>query len=352
MTLNSHSRALPNAFVPAFLILFLCLTTVGFGQPVFDVQTQTAPVNTLSISDVDFVNSTTPKWLFTVNIRVLDGSTRSATMEINASFMFPDETRSVVLLVTEPFPVMGTRTVTNLDLGRTIPLVTHTVDQVSKRRLEETALPSGTLPAGVYSFAVTVRDSTSTSGATFQIVISNPSTVQLLSPVDGDSFVNPFPLFQWQYDGPSSRISVFEKLPGQNSLEEAASGIPHLSATVQAKSFQYPSSGARILEPGKTYVWFVEGLVGTSGGTVAALKSELRSFVVAGSGGSSLSSLLDELERALPQYQSLFDQIRAQGLTPSGSIRLNGTAVSIGELMNLLNRFRIDPEAVTTAELQ
>jgi hypothetical protein len=170
--------------------------------------------------------------------------------------------------------------------------------------------------------------------------------------MDGDSFVNPFPLFQWQYDGPSSRISVFEKLSGQSSLEEAASGIPHLSATVQAKSFQYPSSGARILQPGKTYVWFVEGLSGTSGGTQAALKSELRSFVVAGNGGSSLSTLLDELERALPQYQPLFDQIRSQGLTPSGSIRLNGSAMSIGELRTLLNRLRLDPEAVTAAEVQ
>jgi len=351
MTQYPQREALPNAFVPTLLILFLCFAAPGFGQAVFDVQTQTAPVNTLSISDVDFVNSTTPKWLFTINIRVLDGGTRSATMEVNASFMFPDETRSVVRLVTEPFAVMGTRTITNLDLGRTIPLVTHTVDQVSKRRLEETALPSGTLPAGVYSFAVTVRDSTSSSGTTFQIIISNPSTVQLLSPMEGDSFVNPFPLFQWQYDGPSSRISVFEKLPGQASLEEAASGIPHLTATVQGTSFQYPSSGSRILELGKTYAWFVEGLTGATGGTVA-LKSELRSFTVSGNGGSSLSSLLDELERALPQYQSLFDQIRAQGLTPSGTIRLNGSAISTAELMNLLNKLRIDPESVSAAELQ
>lgn len=358
MTRKDFSRAFPTALVPAFLLLFLSLPVKGLGQAFFDVQTQTAPVNTLSISDVDFVNSTTPKWLFTVNIRALDGTRRQAIMKVETNFTFPNEPTypMAVVVITKPFEVNGARTVTNLDLGRRIPLESNVFRAPARRRLEETALPSGTVPSGVYSFTVTVRDTSEPDGAgrssSFDIVITNPSTVQLLSPMDGDSFVNPFPLFQWQYDGPSSRISVFEKLPGQTSLEEAASGIPHLSTTVQAKSFQYPSSGARVLQPGKTYVWFVEGLSGTSGGTQAALKSELRSFVVAGNAGASVSSLLEELERTFPQYQSLFDQIRAQGLSPSGSIRLNGSAISVGDLMALLNRLRLDPGAVTTLELQ
>ena len=276
-------------------------------------------------------------------------------MSVHAGFEIPGEYPypNAVSFTTDTFVVNGIRSISNLDLDRTVRLARYTVDNQAKRRLEEVALPTGQIPAGTYSFQVDVTPVGGTpQGTGFSITLSNPTTVDLISPIDGDQFAGTFPLFQWLYDGPSSRISVFEKLVGQASLEEAASGVPHYSTTSTTNSLQYPSSGARILEPGKTYVWFVEGLIGSAGGTTVARKSDLRSFTVASIGAQSIYSILDELARALPQYQSLFDDLKTQGFTNPGTLRLNGSVISVSDLQQLLNTLRLNPDAVTSVELE
>jgi hypothetical protein len=146
---------------------------------------------------------------------------------------------------------------------------------------------------------------------------------------------------------------VFEQLPNQASLEETASGIPQLSVETSANSFAYPSSGVRSLEPGETYVWFVEGLVATSGGSDLLLRSPLRSFTVASPGMSSLSTILDDLERALdPKYKPVFDAIRADRMSPSGGLRVNGTPVTQADLLRLIQLFRTNPDAVLSLEME
>lgn len=346
----------------AFLLCcLLCSVSIAVSQsPMITVSHVVAPVNQLTVNDIDFRHSTTPKWLFTINIGLTGVDTLSVRMTVNAGFVLPNgETHDMaVSFRTVPFLITRTRTVSNLDLGSgagKIDFEEYNVDNNARRRLEETALPSGEIPAGTYIFTVRVTsvDGTITSVPDpdeFPITLSNPTTVELISPIDGDQFATQFPLFQWQYDGPSSRISIFEKLPGQTSLEEAASGVPHYSTVTSTTSLQYPSSGARVLEPGKTYAWFVEGLAGATGGTTIARKSVLRSFTVAANNAQSLSSILDELARALPQYQGLFDELKAQGFTTAGSIRLNDSAISTSELMKIVNKLRQDPGAVTSVE--
>jgi hypothetical protein len=121
---------------------------------------------------------------------------------------------------------------------------------------------------------------------------------------------------------------------------------------VDATVFQYPSSGVRSLQPGKTYVWFVEGYVGTAGGVDQKIKSPLRSFKVEARAGSA-SSLLDELERALdPKYKPIFDQIRAEGLSPFGAALVNGAALSGPDLTRLLDYIRNNPGAVLTVGVE
>jgi hypothetical protein len=317
----------------------------------------TAPANVLEIGDLDFLHATTPKWLFTITMRTQDGSSVDATMEIwiDVFLQGEDPYFRAVHLMTDPFSISPTRTITNIDLGRTIAVPVYTVDGNARRRLEESALPGGTVPSGGYAFNVVVTPvgGTPTPPTVFTITLTNPSSVELLFPSDGDQSVNEFPLFQWLWDGADSEISIYEKLPGQSSLEEVVSGVPHLSRTLQTKSFQYPSSGVRALIPGKTYVWFVKGLAGVAGGTQAATRSVLRSFSVASGGRADYSALLEELERVLgPRYKSLFDQIRAEGLSPSETIRLNGSQISTAELLELLNLFRADQELVNSVRLE
>lgn len=318
----------------------------------------TAPVSSLTISDVDFLNSTSPKWLFTISMRTSDGSAVTARMRISLRILLPNEAPyedAIVINTKDPhLNIPGRVTFTNLDLGRTIPVDRAEIRSDARRRLEETALPTGMIPAGTYEFLVEVTPMAGGPGATtrFTIVISNPSSVELLSPFPEDPFVNPHPLFQWLYDGGSSRLSVFERLPGQGSLEETASGVPHLRVTIGQKSYQYPNAGVRSLQPGKSYVWYVEGLSGATGGTQTPVRSELRSFTVT-SGNVSDSWLLLELERLLGnRYPGLIDQIKKGGLLPSGRVTLNGSPLSIAELIQLLGELGVDTEAITSATLE
>lgn len=340
-----------------FFCLLCSFSNATSQSPTITVTNVVAPVNQLTISDIDFRHSTTPKWLFTVNIQVGGVSSLAVTMDVNAGFSLPNRGDYPLALTftTDSFRVQGTRSITNLELDRTIRLTSYNLDNAAKRTLEETALPTGQIPAGTYTFHVVVTavdGSAPPGGTTFTIVLINPTTVELNSPIDGDMETPMFPLFQWQYDGPSSRISIYEMLPGQATLEEAASGVPHYSTVVTTNSLLYPSSRSRILEPGKTYVWFVEGQIGAAGGTAVTRKSSLRSFTVASNASQSLSALLDELARTLPQYQTLFDDLKSQGFTMANSILLNGSAISMSDLQKLLNKLRQNPDAVTAAGLE
>jgi hypothetical protein len=343
-----------------FLLGLLLLPAMLPAQAI-QVTAITAPVTTLGIGDVDFVHSPTPKWLFTIDINT-GGRSITAVMKVDLTVRLSSgenfENPPAVELITKSFPVNSTKTITNLDIGtgKTIGDSVNTKNQDAKRKFETVALPSGVMPAGLYTFHVEVIDISAnpmSPGATdFTLSLYNPTTMELLFPSDGDEMISPLPLFQWMFDGLRSHIAIFEKLPGQSTLEEATTGDTVLSRLVDQTVFQYPSSGVRSLQPGKTYVWFVEGYVATAGGVDQKIKSPLRSFKVEERTGA-VSSLLDELERALdPKYKPVFDQIRAEGLSPFGATRVNGVAVSGPDLQKLLDYVRNNPGAVLTVGIE
>ena len=349
------------------LALSLIILTVGLpsallSQNRITVTTIAAPVNALSITDLDYPNSTTPKWLFTITMTTT-GQVR-AFMRITLDVFLAGGTTymTAATFTSEPFIINGTRTVTNLELGRGRGIAQSQTEgyifrDEAKRAFQEVALPSGSMPAGSYRFTVSVYplDPPNSPPGTseFTFVLSNPSSPVLIAPTQGEVVNQEFPLFEWQYDGPKSTIAVFEMLPGQRSMEEAASGTPHMIATVTTHSLRYPVSGARPLQPGKTYVWYVAGLVGTAGGTNLEHRSALRTFSVSNTRTNSLSWLLDELESALPtSYKPLFDQIRAQNLSPSGTFRLNGSTISVNDLLNVLNDLRSNPESIGSVNVE
>ncbi len=341
-------RFRPAALLLSILMLLSLLPGPATAQ--LSVNVIYANVNTLSISDVDFLNATAPKWLFTVAVTSVTPGV-NATMSLRVDFTLADggQFPNAFTLVTNPFPVPLTFTNIDLTNKQTVSVQSSHFDDAAKQRLKDLSLPTGSLPAGTYHFYVTVNQVSSTNSGKqdFVIILSNPSSMDLVFPADGDPSVSPLPLFQWRYDGPASRISIFEKRPQYRTLEDAATGIPQLTADVAGTQYQYPGAGVRPLEPGKTYVWYVEGLSAVTGGTVLAIKSELRSFTVSSNGAASLFTYLDELERALdPKYKPVFDQIRAENLIPTGIIRLNGAPISTIDLLNIIQQFRINPDAV------
>lgn len=336
-------------------VIPLTVLTPAYGQ--ISVTTLAAPVNTLTINDLDYLNATTPKWLFTITMT----SPRrvQAVMTISLDVLLANGTTymNAAQFISLPFEIDGSRTVTNLELGRGrgIPQSEYRFNAQAKSAFQDIALPSGSMPAGSYKFTVEVREHPDgrRDSKDFTFVLTNPSSPVLLSPGQGEMLSEEFPLFEWQYDGPRATIAIFEQLPGQRSLEETASGTPHLRETVTARSFRYPPTGARALKPGRTYVWFVTGLLGAAGGTDIQLRSELRAFTVSATTRNTLAWLIDDLERALPPtYKGLFDQIRAQNFSPSGTFRLNGSPISLGDLLKVLSDIRSNPESISSVNLE
>jgi hypothetical protein len=63
--------------------------------------------------------------------------------------------------------------------------------------------------------------------------------------------------------------------------------------------------------------------------------------------------MLDALERALgPQYKALFDQLRAEGFTSAGTMRLDGAAISSVEFLRLVNLFQSNPDALLSVRAE
>jgi hypothetical protein len=352
----------PSCMRPAAMLMLLVAVAilppgVSFGQNI-TVSVITAPVNTLTFADINLQNATSPKYLFTVTLNA-GGATVQATMEARLDITLATGEQlgnPAARITTDPFTIKGSLVFTNLDLGkgRTITVADSYYDEAAKQRLQDVALPSGALPAGRYHFTIDVKpiSSGNPGSSQFTIILTNPSSVDLVFPADGDPAVSPLPLFQWRYDGASSRLSVFEKLIRQGSLEEATEGTPILQTTVNGTTYQYPSAGVRSLQPGKTYVWYVEGLSNVTGSISLPVRSELRSFNVAAAGMPSYLSYLDDLERALdPKYKPVFDQIRADGLQATGRIKLNGSAISTVDLLKIIQQLRENPDGVLTVGL-
>jgi len=328
--------------------------------------TSSAVLDQATIADVDFVRSTTPKWLFTIDLRVASpgNPVEDLVLEITGDLALANgrSATGITVLRTLPFTVTESLTYTNLDLARPGVRGEYTFysDKLSALGVKDIALSGTRLPAGTYTLNIVIYKyqngvpTAEKDRGKIVFVIGNPSSIELLFPPDGDKTVGLFPLFQWLYDGPLSRISVFERLPGQASLEEAAGGVPHIVQEVSGLSFQYPTSGVRALQSGKSYVWFVEGLLRSTGGTVQAVRSPLRSFTVS-SDGSPVpeESLLDRLERALgPAYKALFDQIRANEFTSAGVLTLDDTAITPAQIEQLIALIRQNPGLVKGARVE
>ena len=345
-------------FLTAFFVTAISGVT-AFGQGI-TVHTTAPPINILSVTDVDLVHATTSQWLFTVDINA-GGRTVVANAEIklNIALANGDHWDPAISLTTKRFIVNGSKTFSNLDIGTGKAIEDSSSltswNHEAESMIKDISLPSGQLPAGTYTFNVTVNELTPGSGSSsdhFAFVLTNPSSVELLFPIDGDRSVSALPLFQWVFDGSISKLQVFELLPNQSSLEEATQGVPIYSVETRMTSQQYPLAGARQLQAGRTYVWYIEGRVTAPGGRAYTLRSPVRSFTV-DAGASSYSSLLDELERVLdPKYKPLFDQIRSESLLISGPARTNGAVLPASELLRILDYLRKHPDAVQSAGLE
>lgn len=252
-----------------------------------------------------------------------------------------------------------TKVVTNVDLSGDNPAIrleNYSYDQAEYDKIKNVALATGKAPAGTYEFVLSCTgvDGKSVSNtATADIIVTNPSRVDLAFPNNGENVTTPFPRFQWSANVDTVVLSVYQKLPYQQSPQDVVSGVPSLQQTVAGSSFNYPptGSGVRPLQNGNTYYWFVEIPASSTRGN--GIRSDIWSFAVAASDTTSVSAgnINDAATRALinlltgTQYQSLLSQITML----NGTASYDGSSIGTQQLIEILQN--LDKSKITNVNV-
>ncbi|GEM_PF-1917369 len=260
------------------------------------------------------------------------------------------------------------------------------VNEVLKKKLKDKILDpasGGRVPSGLYEikFSITVvsvgGNPVNTDAANPLIFyesvnVTNPTTAVLDVPfTNGYVYPTPFPQFQWTYDTRGVKISVYEKRPEQQSLEDVISASdPYWVVNINRKSsgnrstITYPQTtpagmgindpkddvsfgsprprGPRQLERGKMYVVVLDGITTAFGFEVDPLRT-LRSFVISDPQGQVVLNILQTTFSG-GQFQNIFNIVQDQNWQiNTNSITLNGIRITPQDLQRLLteNKDRI-----------
>jgi hypothetical protein len=349
------------------LFLFLSVRPTSAQQNLVNVTLTLPQYNQIYVADLDVENAKSSGILFTVTVQNLTDEALNLRLHlaINLNLAGQQPFPNFVTGQSNPFTLNPHQTmiVTNVDLASdnspiTLDRSNYHYDQAEFDQIKNVALATGKAPAGVYQFELDCVDArtlqpVSSSPANGQIVVTNPSRVDLVLPMNGENVTTLFPHFQWSANADSVTLSVYQKLPSQQSAQDVVSGVPFLQQVVVGSSFNYPPSGAgvRPLENGKTYYWFVDVTPSATRGS--GIRSDIWSFTVGGIDTSGRSSADDEAAtKALinllsgTQYQGLLNQIS----TLTGTASYDGASLTIQDLMDILQN--MDKSKITNVTVQ
>jgi hypothetical protein len=287
----------------------------------------------------------------------------------------PPPQQIVVANTTKPFPIpVAGRVFTSLDAqpGNSTDIdINSTVNDALKTRLKnmiEDPSSGGKVPSGVYKVNIIFTvDSVAGKGPVhevldlsnnplFTVTVTNPTNATLLQPSDnGVEFPSPFPQFQWAYDTHGVMITVYEKRPDQQSLEDVISASdPYFQAQVDRQLsgnltiLTYPQApvagpgvtilkGPRPLQRGGTYVVVLDGLRTAFGYTIDPLRT-IRLFRISDPQGELVMNML-QMALSGGQFQNIMNIIQNQNLVLNSSqITLNGVPLTAQELQVILNQ--------------
>jgi hypothetical protein len=311
--------------------------------------TSYAPVERLSVAEIDFQHFESRTLLFTLNItntQLVDVyASLSIILHIKLASGTPVPDPSLTF-ITKPFVIPpGGRVLTNLDIGRGAQDIRDSLfefPQEVKEKVQDVALGTGKFPAGIYTFNLELHALGCAPVTTTPIVFNllNPSRVELRSPRDGETTTQ-FPLFEFYMEGQRGTLTVAEKSADQSREDAIARRPAMLEAQLNGEN-AYLYSGGRPLEDGKSYVWTVTTSALDVGGLSSGNSSPIGLFTVARDASLTQDDLiLTILEQMLGQrYGALFEQIRSGGLKLSGRYDLNGSALTQTELLELVNELR------------
>ncbi|MBT4785238.1 MAG: hypothetical protein HOO21_07775 [Candidatus Marinimicrobia bacterium] len=235
----------------------------------------------------------------------------------------------------------STNTNTLLDEGNppnVVPVVIRTIDAINPSDFElvtSAMMSTGKLADGEYRFELNIYSGSSefdiqlTDQDSKTIIVESSSGVNLESPGGelSDSLFNvvytPYPIFNWNKGNCKNcftyiRIAEF-KNGYHSSMEEALRDermLPYNQSLEwfnlsDISTFQYPTSDARPLEYGKTYVWQIKVEIPTTNGYEDELSS-VYAFKLADPSESASIKMLNSSQQSLiealgeDQYNALF----------------------------------------------
>jgi len=301
----------------------------------------------------------------------------------------------ILYVITRPFEFNGEVTLTTRDIDQNMRSIYYTdgrlcnisVDRFEQdlQRLQSIILSTGgKLPAGSYLFTLNITDQYDNplKSQTQTIEVSNPTTLELIAPggelEDNFEIATTLPTFQWEsidfmwsktncpkcgyairvaeYD-PTRHNSADQALKDRANLpfpdnndyyplpSSKVSSVVGLDLYTAGTVFQYPLTGAKPLEAGKTYVWQIRKTFPTTSGSESVL-SPIFAFKIQSLGQTSYSGI------DVSQYVALLNQIpeinpewfkaggALYGYVPTGIIILNGNQrITLDQLSVLVGQF-------------
>jgi len=364
----------------------LLFFNISFSQIEVDVTWTPYVTYYLSMFDINTGESNMP--IFLAELR--RGSNAPETVNINVEFEIiidsdvlgvNNQTLAKVETI-QPLPITAPVRLSNMDLnlstdqvfddsGQPLSLsigVTEKIDASEMEEMFNAIVQTGRLPDGIYTFRIIITTEDGQQIIEEDVLnISNPSVHQLITPGGSlaDTSINEvytsFPIFQWESDPCNIAtdceyfIRVAEYNPQEHSsIDQAIESITRLplnqsqgyeSVGFGATTFQYPTD-AGDLEPGKIYVWQVKKDLITTSGTEELLSDilvfKIKDFSPLESQSSqNNTSPADIVLRSLIG-DDMLDQIfgsggEGEGSVANGNITLNGDAVDISFVQNLIS---------------
>lgn len=366
--------------------IFLVFFNFLFSQIEVDVTWTPYVTYYLSMFDINTGESNMP--IFLAELRRESNAPETVNINVEFEIIIDSDALGVnnqtlaKVETTEPLPITAPVRLSNMDLnlstdqifddaGQPLSLrigITEKIDAGEMEEMFNAIVQTGRLPDGIYTFRIIITTEDGQQIVEEDILnISNPSTHQLITPGGSlaDTSINEvytsFPIFQWESDPCNITtdceyfIRVAEYNPQEHSsIDQAIESVTRLplnqsqgyeSVGFGVTTFQYPTD-AGDLEPGKIYVWQVKKDLITTSGTEELL-SNILVFKVKDFSPPESQSIQNNISPTGMVLRSLIgddmsDQIfgsggQAEGAVANGNITLNGDAVDISLVQNLVS---------------
>ncbi|MDD5765594.1 MAG: hypothetical protein PHW79_05020 [Candidatus Marinimicrobia bacterium] len=354
-------------------------------------------METFYLLDFDFNNGKNSPDFFSYSLSYqpndINGEPIKICIEFEMSADIPslNLTNSRVFYIkTQPFDFKGEVTISSQDLDMNMkniyytdgkPLTGIRIDESEflpksqRKKIESMIMTFGKLPSGNYMFNFSILNE---AGAMLKnqsqtISIANPATLDLISPGGAleENFVisTLYPVFQWESidfmwsPANCSECGYYIRVAEYNqsrhsSIEEAlndranipypdngrflklpsipVSNISAANLYTADNTFQFPLTGAKALENGKTYVWQIQKTYPTTSGP-ETVESPIFAFSTTASENLNAAQYLRLLEQLIdPSLLESLLKGELNGYSPTGVVTLNNSQQMTFEQLSAL----------------